>query len=251
MIDVLRVDLLMSALQFIEKTGGSMVEMSIRSWDGSAAELSALVDLHTASYREQFFAPQSHMGGALAREFPALEIYQNRSFFARSWARLAERFNDASRADPAYIYVAEINRAGRKQMAGLLKGSGWQADAETLDVIGPRAGEGARVASLGSLYIDSACQGMGMGRILTSFFAKEALKRGFNAMTTHAYDKNTSPAFFVKQTGAELVGACPIPNHYDADLLAASGLSGVSMPPSIPGVVLYWDKAAVTKLAAG
>ncbi len=223
---------------------------AVRAFRPTASEIASLAYLYTQSYRRQFFDPSGPLKGALGKQFPVLERYEDFDCFFGLWQKLA--LKSAEPEDPAYGFVATEQVAGTDQIVGFVKGGSWKAGADMRKAVELQtpAFSANEVAELGSIYVRPEDQGKGIGRLLVQRLSREVLARGFQGMMTRAYAKNLSPRFFEGQTGACLMGSCLIPYGYNAKLLQAKGLRREDMPDAIPGVWLYWNKAALEKLSA-
>ncbi len=213
----------------------------IRPWDQTERELALLSAMNRRVHIHQFFDNNGPLGGKLGNEFPTLKPYQSdQDFFKRIWENLAQSFNRQSNA--SYIYTAYKSDDPEEKPVGFVKGSEWDIDDATRELLPENAKNSIQISCLGSLYIAPEMQGMRIGRLLTSAFAQEACKRGYTSMVTHAYAGNTSPRFFIEKTGATHIGQYSIPNFFDNDLLERNNLKRDNMPDSIPGVALFWDE---------
>lgn len=97
------------------------------------------------------------------------------------------------------------------------------------------------IAGSSSLYIDPTQKRSGLGKKLISAYAKELLKLGYKGMMTSCYIKNDSQKF-LRAMGGDFSIKCEIPNIY----LDNNGNKKIQ---NIPGLMFYWDKKALIKLA--
>ena len=224
--------------------------ISIRPLRNDPDEICAVADLQCRTYRRQFYDPAGPLKGELGLRFPMLRQYENSECFLTTWKKLA--YLTTKLDTEGYAFVAFAKGANDKDVpVGFVKNSQWEAGADLCNNLTSFANvrRMADVAELGSIYVDPDWQGSGIGAFLVAKFAKEARMRGYRQLVTRAYEKNTSPVFFVAKTGAKQLGSCDIPYGYSFDLLNVAGLKRDQMPNSIPGVWLFWTERAASNIA--
>lgn len=221
------------------------------------------------AYKNRFFddGVTDKVGGSL-KKFPELVpddqngTGQNRAYFQKYWDSAMLRLNDQN-ADPEFTcYVAELieDDGSTGPIIGFIKGDSGDLDndlysdyetenekrlqqqfnacAKKQPIALPDSP--ARIAELGSLYIDPDYQFTKVGRALTQQFTQNMLDRGYDAMVTRCYSENNSQRFFEKM-GADLFTTCDIPQTYENG-------TGTQNDMTLPGETLYWSKAQMTAL---
>lgn len=232
----------------------SSEKIIVRSVKNEKNEINAVASMQCLSYRRQFYDPNGPLQGVLGKEYPMLEKYETVEGFLSTWRKLAAMTTMPSPSGYAYVafepYRNDANEK-RTRPVGIIKNMVWQAGEDLCEALRSR-GEtvnSEEVAELGSVYIAVDRQSCGLGAVLVACMARDALSRGYKRMVTRAYERNTSPRFFVAKTGGTAMGACSIPYSYDIDVLKAKKMCDVEMPNAIPGVWISWSLKAMEALA--